>query len=38
VDNPYTADVLDAVAAAHPSKVVAKAARKGKFKLISARR
>ena len=38
VDNPYTADVLDAVAAAHPSKVVAKAARKGKFKLVSARR
>jgi len=38
VDNPYTADVLDAVATAHPSKVVAKAARKGKFKLVSARR
>jgi len=38
VDNPYNADVLDAVATAHPSKVVAKAARKGKFKLVSARR
>ncbi|HKF89634.1 MAG TPA: hypothetical protein VKB85_16370 [Propionibacteriaceae bacterium] len=35
---PKPAGVLEAVAVAHPSKVVAEAARKATFRLASARR
>jgi hypothetical protein len=38
VQDPYTGRRLEAVAVAHPSKVVAKAARKATFRLASARR